>query len=430
LREIFTRDIAAAHEEGLITLTGLETPFEIQGGVLAPVEIGRLVETIEECRSNIGQFIAVDGPEFTDQTNSATSTANWVREFCIGLRATGLRAVVNLNSSIPPSWAQSLATGPLFAEKTASSIHEGDGRPADWLLDQILAEKRSFARIHWHLGERDFLPTNSKRIHILTRLILEGSLLTLAFDRPGQPISLAEGLDRRHSALLVTVGLHLPRLAQQPGVRTAPYAFLHKLGTLTRLAIIAAIQKRRFLTRYRPRQPAFLVDRARLAVVPVGLEAVTRIYTGQGILPGSPGADFAGRIVRRLHEILQEEEPLNNLIACLDSPPMTESRPEFRSPLGAWEPEAMPAQGLDQKAGLTTWNEAISIREQIQAAGLLQAPSRAGTAWVLLPKDNSCNPEELGNILRFAWKETGVGRIRFVSGYHSGRQLIAPWEER
>src|SRR5207302_1509153 len=50
LRHIFTRDIAAAHEEGLVTIAGLETPFEIQGGVLAPVEIGRLVETIEECR--------------------------------------------------------------------------------------------------------------------------------------------------------------------------------------------------------------------------------------------------------------------------------------------------------------------------------------------------------------------------------------------
>jgi hypothetical protein len=147
-------------------------------------------------------------------------------------------------------------------------------------------------------------------------------------------------------------------------------------------------------------------------------------------LPGSPGADFAGRIVHRLHEILQEEEPLNNLIACLDSPPMVGSRPAFRSPRAAWEIESAPVDDPDQIAGLTTWNEAISVREQIQAAGLLQVPGRAGTAWVLLPKDNSCSPEELVNILRFAWKETGVSRIRFVSGHHSGRQLIAPWEER
>ena len=34
LEEIFTRDIAAAHRDGLITLTGLETPFEMQGGIL------------------------------------------------------------------------------------------------------------------------------------------------------------------------------------------------------------------------------------------------------------------------------------------------------------------------------------------------------------------------------------------------------------
>jgi len=155
---------------------------------------------------------------------------------------------------------------------------------------------------------------------------------------------------------------------------------------------------------------------------------VTRIYTGHGILPGSPGADFAGRITHSLHEILKEEGPLNNLISGLDSPPTMGSSPTFHCQLRAWERE--PTPGLDQIAGPTAWNETISAREQIQAAGLLQVPGRAGTAWILLSKNNSCNPEELGNILRFAWKETNIGRIRFVSGHHSGQQLIAPWEER
>src|SRR5262249_9218781 len=155
-----------------------------------------------------------DSPEFSGEVMAAGE--KWVRELGIGLRATGLQAVMNLNNSIPPSWARNLATGPLFSESTA--FHESAGVPSDRLLDQILAEKSSLTWIHWHLGERDFRPKNGEQIHNLTRLILEALPLTIAFDRSSQTVSLAEGLNRQHSALLMAVGLHLPRLADQPGV--------------------------------------------------------------------------------------------------------------------------------------------------------------------------------------------------------------------
>src|SRR5262249_39214788 len=147
--------------------------------------------------------------------------------------------------------------------------------------------------------------------------------------------------------------------------------FLQKLRSLARLALTAAVQKRRFLVRYRRHRPAFLVDRARLTVVPVGLEEVARNYTGQGILPGSPGADFAGRIVQSLHEILKQEGPMHNLNACLDSAPTIDpvfDRSSIMSCIGQAGPSPDPP--LESVAGLTTWNDAISLREQIQAASL------------------------------------------------------------
>src|SRR5260370_39838764 len=52
LREIFTRDIAAAHKEGLITLTGLATPFQMQGGILTRTMPGRLAFALEESRTS------------------------------------------------------------------------------------------------------------------------------------------------------------------------------------------------------------------------------------------------------------------------------------------------------------------------------------------------------------------------------------------
>jgi hypothetical protein len=452
LREILTRDIAAAHEEGLITLTGLETPFEISGAVLAPVGqaflpaevLGfpkpvqqTLLSALEAFRKIVGQFAVLDSPEFAQPSPSASTSQDWVRHLLLGLETTGLSGVVNLNCSAPPSWSQSLAAGPLFAESRAS-IPARDTWTADELVNHFHSHPNPPVQIHWHLGERDFLQQAKSRIDNLARLILEAAPITVVFDRPGRPILLAEGLDRKHGELLLAVGLHLPALAQHASVQSSPDRFLHKLRSLTRLALTAAVQKRRFLTRYRPRLPAFLIDRARLLVVPVGLEAVTRLFTGQGILPLSPGADFACKIVRSLHEILQEEGPLHNLSACVDAPPICHRRHREHgdsvSPvlsLALNFPQAINAESepeSSQIAGLTAWNQTIPPTEQAQAASSLHAATQTGTAFVQLPKDQSTDVEKLVGILRFAWKETALARLQFVNPQPPGRQLTAPWE--
>ena len=59
--------------------------------------------------------------------------------------------------------------------------------------------------------------------------------MAFVFDRPRRVIALAEGIDRKHPALLLTVGLHLPHLAALPGVNADPVLFLQKLGSLARL---------------------------------------------------------------------------------------------------------------------------------------------------------------------------------------------------
>jgi len=397
---------------------------------LAPAEIDRLVPAIEESRGTIGQFMAVDGPEFTDLASPRMWATKWVRDLFLGLRATGLDAVINLNCANPPSWAQSLAKGPLFADSQTSALPDSEDRPADILLDHLVSRRDRAARIYWHLSERDFFQNNERRLGNVARQILEGAPLTVVFDRPGRPVSLSEGLDRHRSALLITVGLHLPRLVQQPGVQSAPDVFLRKLRSLTRLALTAAIQKRRFLARYRRQQPAFLVDRAGLLVVPVGLESVTRHYTTQAIVAGTPGADFASRIVHSLHEVLQEEGPMNTLDATLDSAPT--SKPALMDSWNVLFAEAtsqVPFLSADQIAGLTTWNDALSLPEQVKAAGLLQAPIRAGTAWVLSSKNGSGSEEELMRVLRFAWKETSITRIRFMMGHAPGGLPSAREEE-
>ena len=76
-------------------------------------------------------------------------------------------------------------------------------------------QRRFSLRVDWHLGERDFLPTVQNRLLVVARHAMQGAPLAFTFDRPRRPVQLAEGIDRRHPAVLLTVGLHLPRLAEQ-----------------------------------------------------------------------------------------------------------------------------------------------------------------------------------------------------------------------
>src|SRR5262249_6228228 len=62
LQHIYSRDIAAAHRDGLVTLSGLESPFGLVGCVLN--HSTDLLEAVERARQLAGIFVAIDGPEY------------------------------------------------------------------------------------------------------------------------------------------------------------------------------------------------------------------------------------------------------------------------------------------------------------------------------------------------------------------------------
>ena len=122
LQTVFARDLVAAQGDGLLTLTGLESPYALAGCVLGPpvasvVEDG-ILAAIEKAHRFAGSLLALDGPEYLlahSAREPKDKVREWARELILGLRLTGRRAVVNLNSAAPPSWADELAEGPLFA---------------------------------------------------------------------------------------------------------------------------------------------------------------------------------------------------------------------------------------------------------------------------------------------------------------------------
>jgi hypothetical protein len=304
---------------------------------------------------------------------------------------------------------------------------------------------RSRVRIDWHLGEEDLGPESpckkgdrpleakggsplsrkeARPLEHIRRLIrlVDGKIpLAFVLDRPRKPLALAEGIDRGHPALLLGVGLHLPYLAEQLRANGAAALFVQKLGSLARLALSAAAQKREFLRRQgRPELArGFLLERAQLMVVPLGLEAALRRMTGQGLCDPQ-GQELACRVVQRLREVLREDGQARLLEACLDGP--AEFVLDSKDPS---VPGNLPP--LAQVAGLTAWDAEAPVRSQLRAAGVLHVGEN-GTAAVLLRDDRQPGPDALIQDLCWAWQHTEVVRLRFVlSRPNSCQPGIGDW---
>jgi hypothetical protein len=428
LQSVFTRDLVAAQAAGLLTLTGLEFPAELAGCVLRPplARGAGLIPALEELRRFVGGFVVLDGPEYLLDADAPIAIPNFARDLAVGLRLTGLRGVVNLNSAAPPSWAGDLASGPLFAGQQRSPHAEQLRQRTDALAKELLQPSHSIAcalRIDWHLSERDFgsEPSLCQRVERLASLALEGAPVTFVFDRPRRPVPLAEGVDRDHPAMLLMVGLHLPRLAEQPGIDGDPHKLLPKLGSLARLALSAGVQKREYLRRLernRPEPPSdqpaltsgFLLDRARLAVAPVGLDSMVRSFFHKGLSAGGTALDFGRQIVQRLRDVLRQDGRHAHLDTCLDGPF------DFRLS-GA---EEWPA--IEDVSGLTAWDAGAALKNQLRSAGVLQGVVDHGTLALFLPEGRT-TADQVTEWLQMAWEQTELVRLRLIQNRHVGRQL-------
>src|SRR5262249_868469 len=146
----------------------------------------------------------------------------------------------------PPSWADPLAAGPLFAEQQRRPSPGRLRELADELFAEFVRLASPHVRIDWHLSADDF--TDAARLAAAGGAALGGDGC-FACDAPGRRVALAEGLDRRHPAALVLVGLNLPALSRQPGMLADEGRYRQRLGSLVRLGLSAAVQKRDFVRR-------------------------------------------------------------------------------------------------------------------------------------------------------------------------------------
>jgi ATP cone domain len=405
LQAVFARDVVAIHNDGLLTLQGLDAPNGLASWVLdgrAFAADGDWTTAQAELRDLCGQVVVLDGPEHLQARSEqpAAAVARLVKRLECVLGWTGSRAVVNLNSATPPSSVDDLAGGPLFAGlRPVPSARMLAELAEQWLVhvtsDSGLARR---VRIDWHLAERDFRAEEGcrERLQRLAVKALAGARLAFVVDRPRRPIPLAEGINRQHPAVLQEVGLHLPRLAEQTGSTEDPQRFLQKLSSLARLALSAGVQKRTHL-RQRRGEPqssditeGFLLDRARLLVVPIGLDSVVRTLSGRGLCAGGAALELGRQIVQRLRDVLRQDGRASRLEACLDGP--------------------VGEVGETEAAGLTPWEAGAAVKAQWRAAGALHGLAEHGALTLFVP-EGDVTAEQVVQWLQHIAEQTDVVRV-------------------
>jgi hypothetical protein len=397
---VFSRDLAAAAGAGLLTLGDADPAAGLESCVLdaaAPLSSG-LEAALARAEAFGCRQVALDGLEHlaasTRQSPSdlARAVAGWPGEG-------GREVVVNLATAGPPPWAAALVEGPLFAPPPPADVARREDLAGE-LLDELLALGRTGVRIDWHVNEGSFGPGGREGLLRAAGRALAGANVCFVFDRPRRPVALAEGLDRRRPAVLLRVGLHLPALANLPGMLADQGRFRQRLGSLVRLALSAAVQKRRHLRGAgAPLTQGFLLDRARLVAAPVGLDAVVRLYTGWGLCNYGESLELGRQVVRRLGEVLRQDGRAAQMDACLDGP--------AGFTLGG------PA-GPENACGLTPWDEGAAAARQLGAADALHRIAEHGTLALRLPGGDATTPEDLTVLLEDALRRTAVVRLRLV----------------
>lgn len=411
LRHVYSPNLAAACQEGLLHIDGLDHPQELAAAVL-PIFAGSgatrgqgVFERIHHARQYVGGTLALDAPErdLAQRGGRISEAAHFIRELHWAATTLGLKIVLNLGSETGPSWADDAAPGPLFAEQWKPESAEHVLGFLEVLLDQFLAlPAGSPLRLDWHLTARDFDESEGRqRLLRLIRAAQRDVSVRFVFDRARRPIATADGLDRSHNAALVVIGLHLPTLLQRTGTRVPFDTFIAKVQSLARLGASAGVQKRDFIrTHGWHDRPAFILDRAHIVMRLLGLdEALATLFDGPP-WEGNEGWASAQTLAQRLTEALQQETRHIH-VTCLLHDVLVDS--------------VSPREPKDQESFL-------------RHAGKFHATCGRGTLLVPL---STVDPSGFLELLHFAWKHTGLCRVGLMRPAEAGlpKQLTAGWKE-
>jgi hypothetical protein len=359
LRAVFAPDVVSAHRDGLIRLANLDAPDRLGGVVLEPPDAGA-IGSIRAARDWI-----------LDSAEGSLSDSADVGRFLQELEAAAAQAHadvwVHLHASVPASGAE--LAGPLFG---GGSTRLTAPATESWLDAVTRCGDRMRPVWHWH-G-----PAAEQAI-FLEACRRTGGRGSVLFDRPRRPFVLSHGTNRERPAVLQEIVLDLPKLLDVPEIDGRAERLLEKLPSLSRLAISAAGQKRKYLRRHAEHLGrGFLLDRAVVRLIPRGLDAVVRRLMNVAVTETKLARAFGRRILAALADPLDAEHRRTGLNLSLAAPV-----------------EPIDITGDDARSRLSAWSEIVRGHTD----GVL------GFVWPAAPNDR---PIELLPLLEFACEETDI----------------------
>lgn len=274
-------DLIAACDAGLIGVLDIDLRDRMIGGVIErPGDCRRVdwTDRLTLIRHRFGRFVVFDGVEFY---LGAASPRGWIEEMAFALEQTDLRAVLNLNSQ-----AASGNDVTLYSPRQRSLWDLDELEPMRELLAAGLSHPRLNNRVHWrwHLGRSDFDPPRQQVLAWAIGQCVKAVNMTLVFDRPGQPVSLASGIDRNTPAIAQRVEISLSNLLNYLGPDVEFHQFQAKCGSLLRQAAVAGSAKLAHIRSHGSQElrAAFRAERSGQRLTVRGLNETARHFAQAG----------------------------------------------------------------------------------------------------------------------------------------------------
>jgi hypothetical protein len=375
--EIFPSNLVAAHDSGLITLCDRDLSDKMVGGLLERPRhrVGAIDWTRRsfEARQWLGRYVVLDGAEYY---LGASTPEQWLHDLAIGLHATQLRAIVNLNTGPNDNDEKSL-----FSPRQPS-FWEGDELQPAWdILSSGIASTDwpQTTQWRWHLSDRDFEPD---RRGVLTRLCeLPDSRISVVFDRPRCVTCLGDGIDRRTLTIAQRVDLSLSALQNYLPAGVDCRSFIDKCGSLIRLALTAGHAKQMHLrARGVPEvRASFHIERSATLMTVCDWNGTANHFFPDSDVTDDSRTAFEDALHQRLAGVVTADEGQNVRLTF---------------------PER----------GVYFFDPQSSLEKQLETV----AGGRFDEVRVKLSK-NAPEGDRLVSLLQFLWRSTSVSRVQFCT---------------